>query len=392
MRQDQALAQARALLERVPLLDGHNDLPWVIRIDRQARGDVIAYDLNRTHQDGDTDIPRLREGLVGAQFWAAFQPTGAPHPARTALEQIDLIRRMEEAHPETFLPARRAADVGKARRADKIASFITVEGGVGLENSLSPLRIWHAAGARLMTLCHNESLDWVDSATDAPRAGGLNAFGRAVVGELNRLGMVVDCAHVSHEGQRRVLDIAEAPIVLSHSNAFALCDHPRNAPDDVLRRLKANGGLAMATFVPGFISQKLRDWLARSRGRYGKAPVVADPKAALAELEAHQGPAPRATLEELADHIVYLVATAGIDHVGIGSDFFGGAQPLGLEHVGRFPHLFAELIRRGFSDNALAKIASRNFLRAMREVERVGERLRAERAPALGRLEDYPGA
>jgi membrane dipeptidase len=389
MRQDKALAQARTLLERVPLLDGHNDLPWVIRIDRQARGDVAAYDLTREHQDGDTDIPRLREGQVGAQFWAAFQPTSAPHPARTALEQIDLIRCMEALHPDVFLPARRAGDVAKAHRAKKIASFIAVEGGVGLENSLSPLRIWQAAGARLMTLCHNESLDWVDSATDRPRAGGLNAFGRAVVGELNRLGMVVDCAHVSHDGQRRVLDVTQAPIVLSHSNAFALCDHPRNAPDDVLRRLKDNGGLVMATFVPGFISQNLRDWLARSRGRSAAAPVVADPKAALAALEVQNGPAPRATLEELADHIVYLVATAGIDHVGIGSDFFGGAQPLGLEHVGRFPHLFAELIRRGFSDGALAKIASRNFLRAMREVEQVGERLRAERGPALGRLEDY---
>ena len=391
MRQDAALAQARALLERVPFLDGHNDLPWVIRIDAQARGDVVAYDLARQHQHGDTDIPRLREGMVGAQFWAAFQPTGAPHPARTALEQIDLIRRIEEAHPDVFLPARRAGDVAKARRVKKIASFIAVEGGVGLENSLGPLRIWHAAGARLMTLCHNESLDWVDSATDAPRAGGLNAFGRAVVGELNRLGMVVDCAHVSHDGQRRVLDATEAPIVLSHSNALALCDHPRNAPDDVLRRLKDNGGLVMATFVPGFISQELRDWLARSRGRHSAAPVVADPKAALAELEARQGPAPRATLEQLADHIVYLVKTAGIDHVGIGSDFFGGAQPLGLEHVGRFPHLFAELIRRGFSEGALAKIASRNFLRAMREAERVGERLRKERGPGLGRIEDYPG-
>lgn len=389
MRHDTALAQAQALLERVPLLDGHNDLPWVIRIDADARGDVAAYDLTREHQKGDTDIPRLRQGMVGAQFWAAFQPTSAPHPARTALEQIDLIRRMEDMHADVFMPARRAADVAKARRAGKIASFIAVEGGVGLENSLAPLRIWQAAGARLMTLCHNESLDWVDSATDKPRAGGLNAFGRAVVGELNRLGMIVDCAHVSHEGQRRALDATDAPIVLSHSNAFALCDHPRNAPDDVLRRLKDNGGLVMATFVPGFISQSLRDWLARSRGRSGAAPVVADPKAALANLEAQHGPAPRATLEELVDHIVHLVATAGVDHVGIGSDFFGGAQPLGLEHVGRFPHLFAELIRRGFSETALAKIASRNFLRAMREVERIGERLRAERAPALGRLEDY---
>ena len=392
MRHDTALAQARALLASTPLLDGHNDLPWVIRNDRQARGDVVAYDLTRAHQNGDTDIPRLREGQVGAQVWAAFQPTNAPHPARTTLELIDLILRIEAAHPDVFFPARRAGDVAKARRAGKIASFIAIEGGVGLENSLSPLRIWQAAGARLMTLCHNETLDWVDAATDAPRHGGLNAFGRAVVGELNRLGMIVDCAHASHESMRRVLDVSAAPIALSHCNAFTLCDHPRNAPDEVLRRLKDNGGIVMATFVPGFISQQLRKWQAQSRDRYGKAPLAADPKAEQAQQEARLGPAPRATLEQLADHIVYLVDIAGADHVGIGSDFFGGAQPLGLENVGCFPALFAELIRRGLSQAALAKIASRNFLRVMRQVEKVGAKLRAERGPALGCIEDYPGA
>jgi membrane dipeptidase len=389
MENDQALARARELLESEPLFDGHNDLAWVIQHDRSARGDVIAYDLTRVR--GDTDIPRLREGQVGAQFWAAFQPTSAPHPARTTLEQIDLIRRIEAAHPATFLPARSAADFAKARRAGKIASYIVVEGGVGLENSLAPLRIWHAAGARMLIPCHNETLDWVDSATDAPRHGGLNAFGRAVIGEANRLGMIVDGAHVSHEGIRRLMDVSEAPILLSHSNAFTLCDHPRNAPDDVLRRLKEKGGVVMATFVPGFISQALRDWLRRSRDPYGKAPVAGDPKAQHAELETRHGAAPRATLAQVADHVVYLVETAGIDHVGIGSDFFGGAQPDGLEHVGRFPFLFAELVRRGFSKRDLGKIANRNVLRVMREVERVGETLREAREPAIGRIEDYPG-
>ena len=286
---DNALAVARDVLKRAPLIDGHNDLPWVIRVDRAARGDVVAYDLNRVHERADTDIPRLREGMVGAQFWAAFQPTNAPHPARTALEQIDLIRRIEEAHPDVFLPARQAADYARAKALGKIASFIAVEGGVGLENSLSPLRIWHAAGMRLMTLCHNETLDWVNSATDAPRNDGLNAFGRAIIGELNRLGIVIDLAHTSHDAMRRVLDVTEAPVALSHSNAFSLCDHPRNTPDDVLKRLKANGGLVMATFVPGFVSQALRDWLRRSRDGYGKAPLAADPKAQLAELETKHG-------------------------------------------------------------------------------------------------------
>ena len=389
---DKTLSQARALLRRTPLFDAHNDLPWVIRIDPQARGDVLAYDLSRVHERGDTDIPRLREGQVGAQIWAAFQPTSAPHPARTALEQIDLIHRLEFAHADVFYPARAAADVARARKLGKIASFISVEGGVGLENSLAPLRLWRSLGVRLMTLCHNETLDWVDSATDAPRHAGLNAFGRVVIGELNRLGIIVDCAHVSAQGIHRVLDVAAAPLALSHSNAFTLCNHPRNAPDDVLARLRENGGIVMATFVPGFTSQPLRDWLARSRDRYGKAPLAADPKAQLAELESRQGPAPRATLAEVADHIVYLRETAGIDHLGIGSDFFGGAQPVGLEHVGCFPQLFAELLRRGFSENDCAKIASGNFLRVMRAVEKAGKQLRATRSPALGRLEDYPGA
>jgi membrane dipeptidase len=328
--------------------------------------------------------------MVGAQFWAAFQPTNAPHPARTTLEQIDLIRRIEEAHPDVFLPARRAADYAKAKSRGKIASFIAVEGGVGLENSLSPLRIWHAAGVRLMTLCHNESLDWVDSATDAPRNGGLNAFGRAVVGELNRLGVVIDLAHASHEAMRRVLDATKAPVALSHSNAYSLCDHPRNAPDDILRRLRVNGGLVMATFVPGFVSQPLRDWLRRSRDQYGKAPLAADAKAEFGELEAKHGAAPKASLEQVADHIVRLVETAGLDHVGIGSDYFGGASPVGLEDVSRFPHLFAELVRRGFSKRDLEKMSSGNMLRVLRRVERVAKSLRESRRPAIGRLEDYP--
>ena len=389
---DNALAAARALLSRAPLFDGHNDLPWVIRVDRAARGDVFAYDLNRLHEGADTDIPRLREGMVGAQFWAAFQPTNAPHPARTAMEQIDLIRRIEEAHPEVFLPARQASDYAKARSQGKIASFVAVEGGVGLENSLSPLRIWHAAGVRLMTLCHNETLDWVNSATDAPRNGGLNAFGRAIIGELNRLGIVIDLSHTSHDAMRRVLDVTEAPVALSHSNAFSLCDHPRNTPDDVLRRLKANGGLVMATFVPGFVSQRLRDWLRRSRDSYGKAPLAADPKAQFSELEAKHGIAPKASLVDVADHIVRLVETAGVSHVGIGSDYFGGASPVGLESVGRFPHLFAELVRRGFSERDLEKLSSLNMLRVLRRVEKIGKALRRTRPPAIGRLEDYPGA
>jgi membrane dipeptidase len=236
-RRDGALRRALDLLEKVPLVDGHNDLPWVIRRDPIAHGDVLKYDLARRHNDGDTDIPRLRQGRVGGQIWAAYVPTDIEHPARSVLEQIDIILRINAAHPNVFLPATRAADIGRAKRTGKIASIMAVEGGVGLENSLSPLRVWHAAGARLMTLCHNGTLDWVDSATDAPRHGGLTEFGRVVVSELNRLGMIVDCAHVSPDVMRQVLDVSTAPIVFSHSNARGLCDHPRNVPDDVLDKL-----------------------------------------------------------------------------------------------------------------------------------------------------------
>lgn len=364
---DDSLARAYRLLETVPLVDGHNDLPWLIRVDSQAKGDIVVYDPMRTRERSDTDIPRLRAGRVSAQFWSAFIPTKTKQPARATMELIDVILRLEETYPDVFLPGRRAADILEAKRTGKIASFMTVEGGVGLENSLSPLRIWYAAGARMMTLCHNETLDWVDSTTDTRRHGGLTEFGRAVVRELNRLGIFVDCAHVSQEVMRQVLDISAAPIVMSHSNAFALCDHPRNVPDDVLARLRDNGGLVMATFVPHFIVRR------KERGS-----TEPDP--------------PPATLERLVDHIVYLADKAGIDHVGIGSDFFGGPSTAGLEDVSRFPHLLAELLRRGWSDGAVAKIAGGNFIRAFEGVEAASQRLRAAGPPAVGRIEDFGGA
>jgi membrane dipeptidase len=385
-KSDKALAHALDLLDRIPFVDGHNDLPYVIHADRQARGDVSVFDPGRVHQDHDTDIPRLREGRVSAQWWAAFLPTNSPHPGRTTLEIIDIILRLTEGYPDTFIPARRASDIARAKKAGKIASFMTVEGGVGLENSLSPLRVWNAAGARLMTLCHNETLDWVDSATDAPRHGGLTRFGEAVVLELNRLGMIVDCAHVADTVMHRVLDISRAPVVFSHSNARALCDHPRNVPDDVLARIRPTGSLVMATFVPAFISQGVRDWYAPLMDQWGKAAATGQTEAQRA---ARTGPAPRATLEQLVGHIEYLVQKTGLAHIGIGSDFYGGRVPDGLENVSRFPHLLAELIRRGWSDEAIAGIASQNFLRVFRAVEKVGRDLRRTELPRVGRIEDY---
>jgi membrane dipeptidase len=389
---DEALAHARRLLDKLPLVDGHNDLPFVIRRDREAKGDVRRYDLSRRRQSSDTDIPRLKEGRLSAQIWAAFIPSHMKQPARAVMELIDLVNELPEAYPDTFMRALAAADIGKAKRLGKIACFLAIEGGVGLENSLSPLRVWHAAGARLMTLCHNETLDWVDSATDEPRHKGLTAFGRAVVAELNRLGMMVDLAHVSPDVMRQALDISRAPVVFSHSNARALADHPRNVPDDVLDRIPANGGIVMATFVPDFISRRSYEWMLPFKDSYGKTRGDVDIAKELPEHERQHGRWPRGTLEQLCDHIDYMVERIGIDHIGIGSDFYGGPTPDGLEDVSRFPHLLAALIQRGYGDSAIAKIASRNFVRVFRAVERVGKELRKTEAPRVGRLEDFDKA
>jgi membrane dipeptidase len=386
---DAALAHAHRLLDKLPLVDGHNDLGYVIWHDREARGDVRRYDLARHHQGTDTDIPRLEAGRVSAQIWPAFIPTSTPHPARAVLEVIDTIHQLHDTYPELFMRALNASDIGKAKRLGKIASFLAIEGGVGLENSLSPLRVWQAAGARLMTLCHNETLDWVDSATDKPRHQGLTAFGRAVVLELNRLGMMVDLAHVSPQVMRQAIEISRAPVVFSHSNARALVDHPRNVPDDVLDMLRANGGIVMATFVPTFINRPSYDWMQPFNDDFGKARHDVDLGRAMPEHARRNGPRPRGTLEQLCNHIDYLVGRVGIDHVGIGSDFYGGLTPEGLEDVSRFPHLLAELIRRGYKDGAIAKIASRNFVRVFRAVERIGRELRKTEAPRTGRIEDY---
>lgn len=386
---DPALAKAKRLLKRIPLVDGHNDLPWVIYADPDARGDVHAYDLNRVHQEGDTDIPRLKQSGLAAQFWSAFVPTEIQHPGRSVLEVIDVWHRMNEAHPEIFLQATKANDILRAKREGKIASFLTIEGGVGLENSLAPLRIWHAAGARLMVLSHNETLDWVDSATDERRHGGLTEFGREVVRELNRLGMLIDLAHVTDEVMHQVLDLTKAPVVFSHSNARALCNHPRNVPDDVLDRVPGNGGIVMATFVPEFISQEALDWARPLKDDYTKGRKDIDRKAAYAARAKELGPPPKATLEGLCDHIDYLANRIGVKHVGIGSDFFGGDTPHGLEDVTRFPHLLAELIRRGWSDDSIAAIASGNFLRVFRAVEKAGRQLRQAGSGKLVRHEDF---
>jgi membrane dipeptidase len=369
---DAHLAKAKRFLRRHPLVDGHNDLPWVIRA--ATGGDVVAFDLARPHPETDTDIPRLREGMVAGQLLAAYLPTNTPHPARETLAQIDVARRIVEAHPETFMLATRPADVARAQAAKRIAAFLTVESGVGLENSLAPLRIWHAAGVRIFTLCHNETLDWIDSATDAPRHNGLTDFGRAVVHECNRIGMLIDLAHVAPHAMHHVLDETRAPVVWSHSNATALAKAKRNVPDDVLDRVRANGGVVMATFIPRFLND---------------APMAIVRRAnPLSSAAAHPAPddAPATGIADYCRHLEYLRDRIGEDHIGIGSDFYGGDMPIGLADAACFPHVFAELFRRGWKEPALAKLAGGNFLRVLGRVQRLGRRLAAEEAPRIAAL------
>lgn len=365
---DAAYDKALALLDRVPLIDGHNDLPYVVRLDRTAKGDLSAYDLGKVHPETDTDIPRMQAGKLAGQFFAAYVPPNHPKPAGFALAQIALMRRIWERHADVFRPGLSADDVEAARKEGRIALFMTIENGSALDNELDALDAYWDLGVRLMTLCHNDTHDWCDSATDAPRHNGLAAFGKEVIGRMNRLGMIVDLAHVSPKVMHDVLDVSTAPVVWSHSNAFSLCDHPRNVPDDVLDRVAGNDGLVMATFVPDFISQASRDWHRPAKDQYGKTPDGLDYRKAEAEIVRTAGPRPKATLAEYCDHVEYLAKRIGHDHVGIGSDFFGGLNPEGLEDASTFPRVIAELIRRGWSDENLAKLAGGNMLRVMRSV------------------------
>jgi membrane dipeptidase len=378
---DAALVRARALLDRVGLVDGHNDLPWTLR--ETFAGDLSRVDLRRRGATVDTDIPRLREGRVSGQFWSVYVPSGLPNPARTQLEQIELARRMIDAYPDAFLLATRADDVERARRQRKIASFLGMENGQALENSLGALRAFHALGVRYMTLTHGRNTDWADSATDTAAHGGLTAFGREVVREMNRLGMLVDISHVSPDVMRQVLDVSEAPVLFSHSSARALVDHRRNVPDDVLARMARNGGVVMVTFIPAFVSAEAAAWGKELEASIFGARTTAEMERLAKEHAALHGPQPTATLAQVADHIEHVARVAGRDHVGIGSDFYGSTdQPAGLSDVSRFPHLFAELIRRGWSDSDLEKLAAGNVLRALRGAEAVAARLSASRRPS----------
>jgi len=386
---DAALRHAREILRQSPLVDGHNDTPWLIR--ESSRGDVGAYDL-RTRAPHETDLARLREGQVAAQFWSVWIPSVETGSARLQLEQIDIARRMIAAYPEALVFATKAADIEAARGAGKVASFLGAENGRALENSLLTLRAYYDLGVRYLTLTHGRNTDWADSATDTPRHYGLSPFGREVVREMNRLGMLVDVSHVSPAVMRQVLDLSEAPVIFSHSSARAVTDHPRNVPDDVLRRLEKNGGVVMVTFIPAFVSTKVMEWEAPLMSRLQGATATSDFASLEKEREAVAGPKPKAALRDVADHIDHAAKVAGLDHVGIGSDFAGVGMPEGLEDVSRYPHLFAELVRRGWKDEDLKKLAGRNLIRAMRRAEEVAARLQKERPPSAATFEGLDGS
>jgi membrane dipeptidase len=393
---DAALERARRILRSTPLIDGHNDLPWTIREQRVAPRDVERYDL-RGRVSGHTDLARLRQGMVGAQFWSVYVPGEMRDSgyARVQLEQIDIARRIVARYPERLVPALTAADIEREFKRGRIASFLGMEGGHAIENSLGALRAYHALGARYMTLTHNVTLDWADAALDSARHGGLTEFGREVVREMNRLGMLVDLSHVSPASMSDALDVAEAPVIFSHSSARALVDHKRNVPDSILARLDANGGVVMVTFVPDFVSAEVAAWAeAEQQESVRVTAAVSDTAEARRRMEAWAAahPRPRATLAQVADHIDHVRKVAGADHVGIGSDFDGiDTVPEGLEDVATFPDLFAELVRRGWSDGDLRKLAGENLLRVLRQSEAVARKLQKARPPSTRTIEELDG-
>jgi membrane dipeptidase len=401
------------ILAATPLIDGHNDLPWEIRT--RFHGDLGQLDLARPSAALPapphspplmTDIPRLRRGQVGAQFWSVFIPTevkGA-EAVQMTLEQIDLVKAMCARYPDDLVMAYTAADIVRLHHARRIASLIGVEGGHQINDSLAVLRAYYDAGARYMTLTHATNTAWADSATDAPAHHGLTRFGEEVVREMNRLGMLVDLAHVSPDTMRAALAVAQAPVIYSHSSARALVDHPRNVPDDVLQQVARNGGVVMVNFFPGYVSDARRRWDAdrtAEQARDSTPPFgglyIGQPERAAAALAAWEQahPKPPVTLAEVADHIEHIRRVAGVEHVGVGSDFDGIPEtPAGLEGVDKFPALLAELARRGWSDAELAQLAGGNLLRALGEAERVSARLRATRGPSAATLAalDAPAA
>lgn len=391
------LDRARLLLADHPVVDGHNDLPWALR-------EQVGYDLDARDIAVDqsaalhTDIPRLRAGGVGAQFWSVYVATelAGDNAVSATLEQIDVVAELLARHPADLRRALTADDMERARAEGRIASLMGAEGGHSINNSLGTLRALYTLGVRYMTLTHNDNTDWADSATDAPGVGGLSEFGREVVREMNRVGMLVDLSHVAATTMRDALATSVAPVIFSHSSARAVCDHPRNIPDDVLRMLAANGGVAMATFVPKFVLPEAVEWtLAADRNmrEHGLHHLDTTPAAMRvhADFEAAH-PRPVATVATIADHLGHLREMAGIDHIGIGGDYDGTAfLPAGLEDVSGYPNLIAELLSRGWSDADLAKLTWQNAVRVLRDAEAVSRELSAVRGPSHATIEALDG-
>jgi membrane dipeptidase len=370
-------AQALRILKSTPLVDGHNDIPDALR-DRGGIGSVV---FSETQLGLMTDIPKLRQGRVGAQFWAAYVPVstihGGTHPAVYALEQIDLTRRLCADYPQDLAMAYTADDIERNFRAGKISCLIGIEGGHAIESSLGALRAFSTLGVRYMTLTHWETIDWADAATDSAKHDGLTRFGETVVREMNRLGMLVDLSHVSDATMLDALHVTEAPVFYSHSSARAISGHVRNVPDSILKLVGTNGGVVMVNFNPGFVSEAVRLYEDSMRARGRALQTAGIDSAALADsAKAWAKRAPRATLLQVADHIEHIRDVAGVDHVGLGSDFDGiSSVPQGLENVSKFPDLIAELLRRGWPEAAVKKVVGQNALRVMREAERVARRL-----------------
>lgn len=369
--QGDPLTRARALHKQTPLIDGHNDYPWALRGLDPGR-DFSKAEISTPVPSLMTDIPRLRQGGLGAQFWSVYTPSTmtGQEAVRVTLEQIDIVHRMTKRWPETFEMAYTAADVERSFKAGRIGSLIGMEGGHSIDNSLATLRMFYALGARYMTLTHNGNLRWADAAADKPAVGGLSKFGEEVVREMNRMGMLVDLSHVSSDTMEDALRVSEAPVIFSHSSARAICNVPRNVPDNVLQLTAKNGGVVMVTFVPGFISQAVADFDAKPEAeRKGQAPT-------------------KATLAQVADHIDHIRKVAGIDHIGLGGDFDGITQVVeGLEDVSKYPALTAELIKRGYKDEDIKKILGLNVLRVMRQAEAVAARLQKTRQPSTATIE-----
>lgn len=390
---DAVLAErVRNVLAETPLIDGHNDLPWALRMRFADGGDVdLAADTaqlpgkDKEPRGLMTDIPRLRAGGLGGQFWSVWIPPSIDGPAavQTTLEQIDIVHNMVARYPEAFALALTADDVERIHREGRIASLIGIEGGNQINNSLPALRQMYMLGARYMTLTHWQNTAWADAATDAPAHDGLTAFGRAVVQEMNRLGMLVDLSHVAPATMRAAIRASRAPVMFSHSSARALVDHPRDVPDDVLRMVRDNGGVVMVNFYPLFVSQADADWNVEHAGEEArlKARYPGDPEQAKTALAAWEKdhPRPGATLAQVADHVEHIRDVAGVQSVGIGSDYDGiELAPRGLESVADYPALLVELARRGWSDEDLAAVAGRNILRVMRGAEAVAREMTDE--------------